>query len=346
METIVADGQKNTQKTAFVTFQDIIDERPIRQKDITGFLQHPKRLVCIFIPRLRAIQNDRFVTPDRILNIDRDEMIPFYFIGNVGTYLKSKSIAYYPYHLMLVQQFTDIKKSDRKRLMVAISRIRANCPDSRIILDNGAYEGIELNVSKYAGVVESLKPDVVVLPDRSDGNKDDLEPFSELLMGILDRNEGYSPEFMYVPQSEKKEDLLYEYSVAIEECSDDIIIGLGMGYYHYCTNTIDRAKEEMRYAFVSDVMNLPGASKRRFHLLGARWFPTPLFSRWDNIVGIDCFKPCRSALELKIYPTVAVNPKDQMSMRAPVDLSLVTSMAQFCDAYNLKRINMSIGEMQ
>ena len=35
------------------------------QKDITGFLQHPKRLVFIFILGLCAINNDRFVTSGR-----------------------------------------------------------------------------------------------------------------------------------------------------------------------------------------------------------------------------------------------------------------------------------------
>lgn len=254
--------------------------------------------------------------------------IPFYMIANTGAYRASEYVQKYPRHLVLVQQFDDEAFYD------SMSIVKTN--GGRIILDNGAYEDIILNDDKYMMCINILQPHVVVLPDILKVPSLDSRERSLSFVNELEYYSGYEGEYMYVPQGRTKDEVLTEYNWSLAHLADNYIIGIGMSYRLWGTEE-GRHFENGRCQMLKDIMNLPAYSIRPIHILGGRWNTADLsvFNTSGNFVGLDSYKPCRSAQLSKRFTPVK-SKLSHTDQRCPSEEALKRNVTEFCNLYGLE----------
>ena len=244
----------------------------------------------------------------------------FYMIANPGTLLKCDYAQRYPKHLVLAHEIY--------RRAAYAAAVRRLCIEKEVILDNGAYEGIVISPEVYGEMAENLQPWCTVLPDligqpSIESRKRSME-FAESHGGLK--------RLMYVPQGRCPEEVLDEYDWAIENLdSGRFIIGFGKAYELWGNG------ETARIRMVSEVFLHEKAKTFSYHILGARWKGTHVFtSHWgEYIIGIDSSKPCFCALHRSIYPMhINVESAEHSPRCADTDL-LVKSVKNICAEYGI-----------
>ncbi len=257
----------------------------------------------------------------------------FHLITNVGTLIKSPLAIDYPSTLALAHIYAKHPAYANTLKM----KIRVG---HRVILDNGAHEGIDIDLAEYAKVITDLAPSVVVMTDlinrpREESRKRSFELFDHLAE-FQQSDAAMNTQFMYVAQGTSKQEVLDEYEWAINELDPVLfIIGLGNGYLHWVRETGDENKEETRMPMVGEVLGMPGAEDHEFHVLGARWSADNSdYAYFENISGIDTIKPCTCASSGLVYPTKPpFRCMDRESLDT-VDSSLLEmNILEFCADY-------------
>ena len=153
-------------------------------------------------------------------------MLAYYLITNIGTMLHNPTAQAYPRHLFLTQMF------DRDtRLMNVARHVRKT---SRIILDNGEYEGMSVSPNQYRDTIRELMPHVVVLPDMFQGDAEKSRQMSiNFWEGLQNRMGAKAARItpMYVPQGRTKEENFQAFEWAIKYLPPHkFIIGFGKSY--------------------------------------------------------------------------------------------------------------------
>ena len=250
-------------------------------------------------------------------------------IANVGTLLASPYAQKFPRHLVLAQVY--LKSHVLYRKIVDNMR-KKGC---RIILDTGAYENEPVSMLEYATVAQILRPPVLILPDIPNASWINSKRHGEKFA----RNCSHTPEkYIYIPQGQNMAQVLTAYDDAFQSLdAEKFIIGLGLGYKHWCETADDAAHERGRVEFVEDVMKVPGADLFKFHLLGGRKQPTKQFTRWTtSIVGLDAYDPCHCAMQDVIYPEYGDERYPQGCItEVTSDALLKENVENFCDLYGL-----------
>jgi hypothetical protein len=267
---------------------------------------------------------------------------PFYLISTVGSLLKSKTTQAYSHHLVLAQQFMEVENEQEQRTL-ALAVNPAGKTNRRIILDNGAYEGKDVDLDDYLFIIDLLAPHVIVLPDmvhrRASVSRNYSLSFKKRVKDCV-RASVYSPEYMYVPQGRDVCDNLNEYWWAMDNMPSGTLLGLGLSYKLWSTDDeLQIGSEYGRLRLLSALSHHTRFNDFRFHVLGARWHPTRSYSCFTNIVGIDTFKPARCALAGVIYPMARpgeVKGWTQHHSARVDDTLLLQNIQSFCYHYGCK----------
>lgn len=258
----------------------------------------------------------------------------FNLITNVGTLLHSQFARKYPQMLCLSQIYeksVDYRNALRDKMRQG----------HRIILDNGAHEGFDVDLNDYAIVAKDLEPSVIVLTDLVGRSSKDSRDRSLQFVTLMEGPGGLpsKTEYMYTPQGRCRSEVLDEYAWAIENLDPKrFIIGLGQGYLQWCHGPGDENSEITRLPMVQSVMALPGAAACRFHLLGARWEATPMvgsvYASYPNLIGVDTIKPVTCAEAGLRYPNRPSNRSiERMSMTVVDEELLRENVVRFCHQY-------------
>jgi len=158
---------------------------------------------------------------------------------------------------------------------------------TKVILDNGAYEGALCDSDAYLSLIACLHPWCIVLPDLINTPPKISRVASLDFMARL-KSIKFKGRMMYVPQGRTKEEVLGEFRWAIDS-GVKWVYGLGKCYLHWGPD------EEAREEFLKDVLAISRAKECEFHILGARQTPTRVFSERGCVIGIDTLKPVRKA---------------------------------------------------
>jgi hypothetical protein len=224
------------------------------------------------------------------------------------------------------------------------TRIKQKLEDGdRIILDNGAHEGIDIDLNEYKQIALDLLPSVVVLTDlvgRSnlDSRKQSLEFIRRLSVDDSEKFMRAGTKFMYVPQGQTKDQVLYDYAWALDNLSSEqYVIGLGQGYLCWVDADHDANDETTRAPMIEQVMEKAHGYPHEFHVLGARWAAGGCdYSIYENITGIDSIKPCTCAsfgLTYPQRPPKGQRSVDRMSAPAVDEKLLLANVEAFCLEY-------------
>jgi hypothetical protein len=226
-------------------------------------------------------------------------MVPFYFIGNVGTLLGTDVLIDYPRHMFLAHVL--LQSPD---LLKRIVTERANI--KHIILDNGAYESSMVTDSELFDLAEQIRPDAMVLPDLPGESSE--ASFERSMMFL--RDERYAqlgkkytlqgtvyraPVPIICPQGKDTDDAL-AFAKHMEGLSERLVIGMGLVYKNWLEKGEIAHNEDARRQMLWEYRrtSLVGWP---WHLLGARWDGLrDLLKLFPDLVGVDTYKPCRLAL--------------------------------------------------
>ena len=252
----------------------------------------------------------------------------YYMITNVGTLLRSTYAQTYPRHLALAPMIC--KNPAHAALIMQMAR-----RGTRIILDNGAHEGITIDEEVYLDVAVGIQPSIVVLPDvvgwpaeksRARGMR-----FHDRAMKTT-----LQCEYMYALQGSDPDDALRDYQWAITHLDPlHYVIGLGQVYLLW-EKAYHIYGEEARVRMMQDMASsCPIPERYRFHILGARWAPppSPLTAVGLDVVGIDSIKPCHCAANDLVYPNKPTRACSRMSNRRVPDRLLRLNVAEFGRLY-------------
>lgn len=252
----------------------------------------------------------------------------YHLITNVGTLINSELAMRYPNTLALAHIY-DNHQLYRRALKGKMAL------GHRIILDNGAHEGIDIDLAMYAKVINDLVPTVAVMTDLVGRPAAESREQSFKLVPLLD-DHTVPCKLMYVPQGISVPDVLKEYVWAIENLSpQEYIIGFGQGYLQWVQKPGDESKESTRRPMIDAVMTHPLAHTHEFHVLGARWSADHSnYNRFKNIIGIDTIKPVTCAASNLLYPN---RPKhrclDREGYDAVPDEAIKENIHSFCHHY-------------
>ncbi len=254
----------------------------------------------------------------------------YYMIVNTGTFMKSEYAASYPRHLVLAQ----VLMKDAAYTGAVRRAIEAG---TRVILDNGAHEGIDVDINSYLQLAVALEPWCVVLPDlvgRPPGQSRERQ--MDFYRTIRDRLPGET-QYMYVGQGRTPEEALDDFDWASNTLHPDrFIIGLGQAYllWRYAFDYGDD-HEGARAQMIEEVFSAEPMAVYRYHVLGARWAPPVVsFSQYSQVIGIDTIKPCYCAHWGTTYPDMGQDKKIARNSRTAVDdISLKANVDAFCKAY-------------
>lgn len=261
----------------------------------------------------------------------------FYMIANEGTLRSCEYALKYPYHLVLAQFW------DNHNYRTGILDIQNR--GARIILDNGAHEGVVMKPYDYALVALELQPHVVVLPDLI--NTKSEESRSRQLDFAHDVERGLpGVHFMYCGQGRTKKEVIDDYTWAVSMLDHDkFIIGFGQAYLQWADprGGLHKDRELTRAAMFVDLfahfdyLELEGPKEARFHILGARWDPWAYGAYWQqyNFVGLDTVKPVQCALNAVVYPQRPETKIDHLSDQACSSVRLRHNVRQLVSHYNL-----------
>lgn len=273
----------------------------------------------------------------------------YYMIVNIGTLLHSQICQRYPYHMVLAQQWA---ASEAYRQTISKMQLMDNC---RIILDNGAHEGIDIDIDLYTKVVRELEPDVVVLPDLVGRPGDESRALSLKFADALAKQHGCPIKYMFAAQGQDRDDVLFQYDWAMTYLDPkDYIIGLGQAYLQWTNEPVGQDRggpdwEKPRQKMIEDMEAYAGLTKLQayqFHLLGARWNPMALFRiyRKLNIVGLDSIKPCTCTFAGTYYPVYKQEKRklDLCDDNGYCSTNALTlNIDRLVDAYGLQTIDWS-----
>ena len=243
----------------------------------------------------------------------------YYMIANVGTYLNSHYSLNFPQHLFLVQQFKT------PGMFGVAHQIKAN--GGEIILDNGAYESIDLDLQFYGEVIREIQPDWIVLPDKPFSSAEESRAISLFFLKQLqDReitNDHYDPKYIYVPQGQCIDEVISEFVQCSHRFKSEYFrLAFGLAYKLW----------DSRMDMVVEVLDADIHPDTHFHLLGARWDPVP-FGGINKIKGIDTIKPLRSAVTGADYPIYGAKIDHQDPVINPIEEVYKDSIAKFCEYY-------------
>lgn len=270
--------------------------------------------------------------------------INYYMIVNTGTLIQSQVCQRYPYHMVLAQQYI---ADETYRATLAKMQELDTC---RIILDNGAHEGIDIDLDVYEAVIMELEPDCVVLPDlvsRPGSQSYDLSmAFAEWMW----KHQG-GTRLMFVAQGENKEDVLYQYHRAHRYLDPkDFMIGLGQAYLHWVKDPWTNQHEAARQAMILDMIRYGGLDlmqAHQYHILGGRWSPAHYgrIGSMINISGLDSVKPCTCAYAGTSYPVYPYNKGkiDLCDSTYAVSNDLLTlNIDRLTTSYGMRQINWAL----
>lgn len=251
-------------------------------------------------------------------------------IVNAGTMMKSTFARAYPRHLILHDVY---QKSADYRASIHDMRVRCK---TRIILDNGAHEGIYPPLNEYLATAVELQPDVVVLTDIVGVKSNESQHRAMEFAGMIEKRFP-KMQMMYAPQGETQDQILADYEWSINTLDPDrYIIGFGQSYLKWEDRQRGIIDEIARLEMVQSVMSLPNAARMTYHILGARWRPTGAFNVWsDVIVGLDTIKPCTCALEKVMYPRRPALNIDRYSNEVCDDTRLAQNVVALSERYEL-----------
>ena len=256
----------------------------------------------------------------------------YYLITNAGTLLHNEYAQAYPSHLVLAQMLLD-----NSLFAAKISAMIEG--GTKVILDNGAHEGVVVQLNTYGRLAKNLKPWCVVLPDvvgmPAKKNRDRCLTFAERLLNSSEFA-GSDVQLMYAVQGTTAAESLDAYDWAADNLDPDrYIIGIGQSYLLWLQDMPDvKGHEQARTIEVTDIMMNENAGKFWYHVLGARWESTAAYSKYPNIIGIDTIKPCHCALNHTVYPHKPPNtdPAYKSTKVATSDLLHINIM-YFCQEY-------------
>lgn len=257
----------------------------------------------------------------------------YHLIVNVQTLAQSPVARAYP-NMLCLSQLYEASPVYRHVLKQKVAR------GDRIILDNGAHEGFDVDIDSYIDVVRDLKPTVVVLTDLVGRpgkiSRDRSMLLADKICGIAALK---GTQFMFTPQGLDIEDVLGEYHWAIDNLDPEhFVIGLGQGYLCWAEKEGDENREATRRPMVESVMSIRGSELHRFHVLGARWSADDSnYDQYENIIGIDTIKPCTCASYGLTYPSrPPVRSMDRLNGPAVDDVLLSANITAFCREYGCK----------
>lgn len=249
----------------------------------------------------------------------------YFLITNVATLENLKWAQRYRYHLVLAQVLVQHPK------YFDILCEMARDGQHRIILDNGAHEGVICTLSEYLKVCEKLRPWCVVLPDLIKESAIESRSRSLTFLDWWWRTQP-SQTIMYVPQGRCQREIVDEYLWATEHFrnqipGEDVLIGLGDGYkvcYQYPGENPEVVKTRLLQAMLDET----ACNELPFHVLGGRTIPTKFYSTIERVTGIDSVDPCQQALEL-------CGSFDFTVKEVPQESALKVAIAQFCQGYGI-----------
>jgi len=258
----------------------------------------------------------------------------FHIITNVGMLLKSELVRGFARTLCLAQLYKEPGYAEALKEKIANG--------DRVILDNGAHEGIDYPIAEYLAIALDLQPTVVVLTDLVGRTSEQSRANSfRLLWALTGQNETECPEpdwavvrdafpktkFMYVPQGANKQQVMDDYRWAINNLDPDLfIIGFGQGYLCWASNEWEVNQEATRLPMVMAALDehakwlqkqaddnaqalLEGKPQKEiktfeFHVLGARWSADSIHYGHISpyISGIDTIKPTTCAFTNRVFP--------------------------------------------
>lgn len=269
----------------------------------------------------------------------------YYMILNVGMMVQRPALHFYPYHMILAQQYA--KGGEEYRSAVKTLSYGANSvPNRQLILDNGAHEGIDIDSESYKEIIEELRPDVVVLPDLVGRPAEESfkvsQRFSHWVMSHYPHMKT-----MFAGQGQNQDEILEIYGDAFAEWDPArCIIGFGQAYLTWEDPKKGLTQEKARITMIQDIVSYEGAKhlqNHQFHILGGRWGPQSLawFRDKLNITGLDTVKPLTSCLSKMQYPHYAEGHQktDLLGTELVTDLELKASVDELVDAYDLAPIS-------
>lgn len=264
----------------------------------------------------------------------REFKAKFWPIFNLGTLIGNPYAAMVGNQLVLAQHYIY-----NHRYQQAILNIK-HWNGTRFILDNGAHENERVDNDDYLQVVLRLNPWAFVLPDIVLGSAVESRILGfEFLTKVREVWAGVDEEamFFYAPQGRTPEETLQEYQWAIETLNPRrYIVCFGQSYLAWLEDASEKDVELRREQLFTEVMEIKGSENFMYHILGGRWKPTAMYGNHPRVVGLDSIKPCRCALEDKVYPAKAQCFTYILSdERTAVD-TLAHNIAEFCNLYALE----------
>ena len=262
----------------------------------------------------------------------------YYSIVNPGTYKHNEQARWNSTQLVLAQQLW----RDPMMASMAAQTALAGVPYCHMILDNGAHEGVVVPPNDYLELAKSIRPWGVVLPDTMGAPALESRMRSLIFSARLSHDLPGAMQY-YVPQGTSAVEALDEYDWALSNLDPSrYIIGFGSAYLLWEDQQPAGAHAEAgREQQVMEVMQHAEAHRFRFHMLGARWEPTKVFSTYPNIIGIDSIKPCHCAFYHTLYSRAGKESKpagaepDRFSDRVAEESLLADNVNDFCSAYGV-----------
>ena len=263
--------------------------------------------------------------------------IPFYLICNMGTFL-SDIPNQYPNHLILWQLY---EADYRYRAKVKWLQERGY----KIIMDNGAYEGAQMDFDRYMLACMQARPSVIVLPDFPNSPLTDTRTVSIAFMlkaeQVLAHSKHWRPKFMYCPHGDSQISVLDHFDWTYKYMdSAKVIVGIGLQYklWEDEKQTREAARVKMLEAIWHNSDTEMSAREFEHHILGARWEPTLAFydmTSTQSIIGLDSAKPMSCAIGGANYPESPKSKAELMSEDVADEEKLWDQVNRFCRAYGL-----------
>jgi len=261
-------------------------------------------------------------------------------IVNTATLKACQWAQRYPRHLVLAQ----VLAQDQEYFQLVLNMIADGV---RVILDNGAHEGVVCNLSEYYQIAKKLKPWCVVLPDLIGVHAIESRTRSLVFYRWIYEQDWRPNDFsvMYVPQGKSQQEVVDEYLFAEEYFKNKghlTIIGLGDSY-KYCYQKPNEDAEEVKSRLLQTMLDETVAPDFPIHILGGRTNPTKFYSTIERVIGIDSSDPCQCALTYQAYPTA--NTEFERATKQTFNLtsatvanetSLKRNTELFCIAYGAK----------
>lgn len=257
-------------------------------------------------------------------------MFRFHIITNIGTLLVSRIAQDAPATLCL-SQLCDESPSYTHALKAKLAK------GHRVILDNGAHEGFDVDIEEYYRTALDLQPTVVILTDLVGRPYLDSRAQSLRFVDRVDQDGKLRSKFMYAAQGQSRDEVLTDYEWALANLDPErFVIGFGQGYLQWVEKPGDENLEATRVPMVEAVMTMKHADKHEFHVLGARWSADGSnYARFPQISGIDTIKPVTCAKHSSgLYPSrPAVRSIDRTSYDVVNEGVLRMNIMAFCAEY-------------